>query len=368
MKVECIRESVRNALMSLERVTGKNLSLPILSGVHISASKKNNTISLQATNLDLGMEISLPAKIEEEGDIIVPPGVVIGILSGVFDKKIEMAVAQGNLSLSSVNTSSLVKGIQGEEFPTLPVVQGGVELTLPSKTLVEGVKSVWYSASLSDIKPEISSVHISIQNDIVVFVSTDSFRLAEKKINASRVNEEAELLLPYKNITEIMRIFEGVSGEVKILCNKNQASFFAGGTYVTSRVIDGIFPDYNQIIPKNHQTSVTALKQDFMNILKVANIFADKSNRIEIIADPKEKLFEIRSHNANIGENTSRIDATLEGEKISLGFNHKYLLDCLPSIKQESIVLHFAGQGKPLILQGKGDKSFLYLVMPLTPQ
>lgn len=366
MKTECIRDVLKNSLVSAERMAGKNLSLAILSGVYMRASKKNNALSLRATNLDLGIDISLPAKVEEEGSIVVPPGVLIGLLSGIYDKKTTLETSQENLLVTSINTSSTVRGLPNEDFPTLPVISGGESFEIPVNIFLDGVKNVWYSASTSDIKPEIASVYIYHQDNDVVFVSTDSFRLAEKKIQINGNLESFHLLVPYKNIIEIMRVFEGLSGNVKIAFSKNQVSFAAEGIYVTSRIIDGIFPDYNQIIPKNNSTEVTLLKQDFINALKMANVFADKFNRVDITADPSKKLFELRSQNTSVGENVARVDATLDGEKISLGFNHKYILDCFQSIKQESVVLRFAGAGKPLVIRGQGDKSFLYLVMPLS--
>lgn len=167
-----------------------------------------------------------------------------------------------------------------------------------------------------------------------------------------------------------MRVFEGVSGNgnIAIAFNKNQVAFTSaeGGIYVTSRIIDGIFPDYDQIIPKNHTTEATLLKQDLINALKISTVFSDKFNRVDLTVSPVKKLFEIRSQNASVGENTAKIDAELSGEEISLGFNHKYILDCFQSIKQESVSIRFAGAGKPMVISGAGEKSFLALIMPLS--
>ena len=374
MKTECLKDVLKNALSQAEKMTGKNLSLPVLSGVYVSANKKTNTLSLRATNLDLGIEISFPAKVEEEGDIVVPPAALVGLLSGIYDKKASLFVEGGNLAISSINTSSLVKGIPNDGFPTLPVIQegeggSGESFEIPVSVFLDGVKSVWYSASTSDMKPEISSVCLYRKDDDAVFAATDSFRLSEKKIPLkNQGGKNFHLLVPHKNIIEIMRVFEGLDGAMKISFNKNQVSFSAPekGIYITSRIIDGIFPDYEQIIPKNHSTEATLLKQDLVNALKIANIFSDKFNRVDIAVSATKKLFELRSNNAAVGENTARLDAQITGDDISLGFNHKYILDCFQSIKQESVTLHFAGAGKPMVLRGAGDKSFLSLIMPLS--
>ncbi len=363
MKIETIKDTLRTAVGQVERMTGKNLSLPVLSGIFLSA--KNNTLLLRSTNLDLGIEISLQAKVESLGEIIVPGGVLSSLLSGVYDKKVVLEESQGNLQVVSQSASSVIKGLPNEDFPTLPVIQDEEGFEVSAEKFIDGVRSVWYSASTSDIKPEIGSVYIYQKDDDMVFAATDSFRLAEKKMSIKSKAEGLHLLVPYKNIVEVIRVFEGTSENISIKFNKNQISFATSGTYVTSRVIDGIFPDYEQIIPKSFITEATVLKQDLLNSLKVSNIFADKFNRVDITVSPKGKTLELKSQNASIGENTFSVDAAIEGEEIKLGFNQKYIMDCFQSIKQESVVLRFAGAGKPLVIQGVGDKSFLYLIMPL---
>ncbi len=349
------------------RMVGKNLSLPILSGALLSWDEKKNSLTLRATNLDLGIEVSVPAKIEGSGEVVIPPSVLTGILSGIYDKKITLELSNGNLSLVSQNASSVIKGVHNDDFPTLPVILGAKVFEMPANKFFEGVQSVWYAAGTSDIKPEIASVYMYGDSDSIRFVATDSFRLAEKKIQIrSSIEDGIRLLIPYKNIIEIMRVFDGVSGDITISFNKNQVSFSMPGIHITSRVIDGVFPDYEQILPKDFVSNAVVLKQDFLNILKISTIFSDKLNRINLTISPKKRIFEVQSQNAAVGENVSHVDASLSGEDISLGCNHKYLLDCFQSIKQESVSISFAGQGKPLVIQGAGDKSFLYLVMPLT--
>lgn len=365
MKIECIKDNLKTALERVSRMVGKNLSLPVLSGTLLLGDEKKNSLSLRSTNLDLGIEVSLPSKIEGIGEVVIPPGVLMGILSGIYDKKITLEFTDGNLLVTSNSISSVIKGLPNEDFPTLPVISSAKSFEIPAEKFFDGVQSVWYAAGTSDIKPEIASVYMYGEGEYITFVATDSFRLAEKKIFMPGAMDGMRLLIPHKNIIEITRVFEGISGNIVVLFNKNQVSFASEGIYVTSRVIDGIFPDYEQILPKSFTSEATVLKQELLNILKVATVFSDKLNRIDLSISPKKKMFEIRSQNAAVGENTSHLDASLLGEEIALGFNHKYILDCFQSIKQESVTLRFAGQGKPVVIGGVGDKSFLYLIMPL---
>jgi DNA polymerase-3 subunit beta len=147
--------------------------------------------------------------------------------------------------------------------------------------------------------------------------------------------------------------------------NKNQISFSSEGLYLTSRVIDGIFPDYRQIIPKNSTTNAVLLKQDLLNALKLSNIFSDKFNQVNLKISPKEKVFELSSSNNDIGENKTYLDAAITGEAVELGFNYKYFLDCFPSINTDSLSIKFSGASFPIVVNPVSDSSFTYLIMPM---
>ena len=134
---------------------------------------------------------------------------------------------------------------------------------------------------------------------------------------------------------------------------------------MVSRVIDGVFPDYKQILPKEEKTKVLLLKQDLINSLKISNIFSDSFNQMNISIKKGDKIIKIKTKNNNIGENTNKIEANIEGEDIEVNFNYKYIIDCLPSIISDSVSLSFNGINKPLVIRGTSDKTFTYLVMPM---
>jgi DNA polymerase-3 subunit beta len=231
---------------------------------------------------------------------------------------------------------------------------------------VKGLKSVWYSSSVSSVKPELSSVYIYINDGNLVFAATDSFRLAEKKIKAPVLTNLSDILIPFKNIPDIIRILEGMGEEVKVLINKNLISFTSKDVYLVSRLIDGVFPDYRQIIPKNFSTEAVMLKQDLINALKISNIFSDKFNQIHLTIDPKEKSFQIQTKNSDIGENSTAVDSALTGDRIEINFNYKYIADCFQSIDADSISLQLSGINRPMVIRPvSGDQSFMYLAMPM---
>lgn len=364
MKLECVKDTIKEVVSFAEKITGKSQNLPILQSILLTAEGK--TLKVRATNLDIGVEFEVPAKIEKKGTISVPGSVLSNTLLGLQDSKnISIDLVNNNLFLSTEHTSTTIKSYQSDDFPTLPVVKDGEPIVIPGKKFTNGLKSVLFSASLSDIKPEIASVFIHSEGEYTLFAATDSFRLAEKKIQNKKTNSFPSIIIPLKNVVEIVRIIENTNEDITIHTNKNQLSMYYDGVYITSRIINGIFPDYKQIIPKTHTTEIIVLKQDLINALKVSNVFSDKFHKTNFVIHPKDKLFEINTQNADIGENVTKIDASLSGDLLEIGFNNKYILDCLQFIKEDSVVMKFNGENKPMTIQGLGDNSFIYLVMPI---
>jgi DNA polymerase-3 subunit beta len=323
------------------------------------------SLKLRATNLNIGIEVELPAKVEKEGTVAVRGDVLsslFSILQG--DLTVSFELINGNLLVKTKSSTILLKSIPHDDFPTIPNVEGE-SMVISNKKFIEGIKSVYYSASVSEIKPEIGSVYIYPEEDLLVFVSTDSFRLAEKKIKIKQKLSFDGILIPFKNTVEIIRIFENLDGDLKINLQKNQISLSLDNIYLTSRVVDGNFPDYKQIIPKNPTTKAIILKQDLLSSLKISNIFSDKFNQVEITVKPTEKFFGFESKNSDIGENNTEIDGALSGESVVANFNFKYILDCLQSIPVDSLSLELSGNNKAMIIRGVGDTSFMYLVMPM---
>ena len=365
MKIEAIKNKLTDALNHAERVTGRNMSLPVLGCVLLYADSGNLKIS--ATNLDLGIEISLPVRVVEKGALAVPGKVLSSFISHLTgDGGVVLETLNNNLKVSTKHITTTIKSLPHEDFPTIPNVSSENSLKINTKDFIDGLKSVWYSASLSSIKPELSSIYIySDDSNNLVFVATDSFRLAEKKVKTKKTKQLGQILIPFKNVGEIVKIFEGVGGEIEVRIDKNQIAFLYGEMHLTSRIIDGVFPDYKQIIPKEFKTSVVVLKQDLANALKLANIFSDKLNQINIKAAPSKRIFELNTKNADVGENNNKLDAVFEGEDISINFNYKYIADCFQSINSDSVTLGFNGLSRPVVIKGVSDKSFLYLVMPM---
>ncbi len=365
MKAICLKSHLKDAISLCERITGKNLSLPILNNVLIS-SEDNRTLRFIATNLELGIEVEIPAKIEKKGKLAVPAGIVNNFLVNFSgDENITFESQNENLLISTVNSSTLIRGQASDDFPILPKIKDNKGIIMDINDFTYGLKSVWYSASVSNIKPEIASVYIySEKGTPITFVATDSFRLAEKK-GKKDFGDMSPMLVPFRAVSEILRIFEDKDGDMKIISDKNQVNIEAKNIKFVSRLTEGVFPDYQQIIPKKFTTDVIIDKNVFTNALKTAGIFSGKLNELNISVKEEGENVTLRTSSAEVGEHTNKIPAKVTGEEIKMTFNHKYIFDCLTSIASSKIILRFVGEGRPLLISGTEDTSFQYLVMPM---
>ncbi len=326
MNVECIKEKLSYALSKAERITSKNITLPVLSCVLIEAN--NSTLTIKATNLDLGIEISIPVKVIKPGRVAVSGGILNNFISNVSDNNLILEEESGNLKVKTKHTQALIKAFPTEDFPNIPKVSNSKNFTFNAPALVKGFKSVMYSSSLSTIRPVLSSVMVYSDEDSVVFVATDSFRLSEKRVSTKKHKDFNQILIPFKNVAEIIRTIDDIKDDLEVNLNENQISFSYNDLYVTSRVIDGTFPDYKQIIPNDIKTEVTLLKQDLVNSLRISNIFSDKFSQVIFNIVPKEKILKITTKNTDVGENINNIDSIIKGDSLTISFNYKYIMDC----------------------------------------
>lgn len=365
MKAECVQEKLQKVLSQAERIAGKNLNLPVLSCFYVEAA--DGKIMVRATNLDVGFQSGVPAKVEEDGKVAVPAAAFASFVGNLFGEKSVKLKSDGQLlSVVTAKNKTNIKCLPVDDFPTLPNISEEKGFEMNATDFIKGLKAVWYSSSISSIKPELSSVYVYPDDGFLVFAATDSFRLAEKRVKTKITAKDFErILIPFKNIPEIIRVLESAGGNTLVRLTGNLIAFSFGETYLTSRVIDGVFPDYRQIIPKEAKTEAVVLKEDLVRALKTATIFSDNFNQINISIRPSDKKLELTTKNNNLGETVTALDAALTGEAVEVNFNYRYVSDCLQSIDADSVSLSFAGAGRPVVIRGVGDGSFMYLVMPM---
>jgi len=364
MKISTTKEKLLNAVVLSERIAGKKESLQILSCILLEVGKD---LSVRATNLEAGINVHISGDIIEKGIVAVPANVLSQTLHSINSEKINLKTESDNLLVEARGTKTLIKSIPHEEFPALIGNNGHKKgITVSRERLIRGIQAVSYAASSSMIRPELGSVFISLQAGAIVCVATDSFRLAEKTIPGAAGKQDIEVLIPLKHAMELVHTLEHIAGnEVNLYLDDSQIVVYADDVEYVSRVIEGNFPNYKEIIPKTFTSEITVLKSDFIETLRKARIFSGNDQHIGLHLYPKRKIFTATAQSADVGEMSDSIDAAFSGEDVDINFHIGYLADGMSSISSDSITLSFSGVGRPLVIKGVSDSSFMYLVMPL---
>ncbi|MDE1925160.1 MAG: DNA polymerase III subunit beta [Patescibacteria group bacterium] len=363
MKFECIVEQLLGAVATSVRFVERRANLPVLGSILLSAD--GGRVILRATNLECGVEITIAAKVLGEGVVAVPGAILYGFLSNIKGKTVSVELKGEVLKVEAERATASMKTVPHEDFPILPRVSAERSFSAKSSDLMRAIRSVGYCASTSAIKPELQSVLLFGEAGKLTAAATDSFRLAEKTVPLRVGGSVPQLLFPARNAAELVRILEGVSGDVEVYYNDNQLSTHIGEVYCTSRLIDGAFPNYRQIIPKSFSTEAVILREDFAAALKSLSIFADKFSQVSLQIEPAKKAILLTSRNPDVGEQVSTVRATIQGDAAAMNFNGRYLADSLQAISGESVRIHSNGPGKPLLIKDAADESFFYLAMPM---
>lgn len=363
MKFITTVEKFKLMISMLEKITSKNAALPILHTVYLHMS--GNKLLARATNLHVGAEYTISVKGEGEGMCAVQSTTLRTVLNSLpTNESIEVSFDGSMLSMKAGRASMKLATESPEEFPTLPQIQDADICTIPVEVLIEGIQSVVYAASTSDIKPEIASVYMYSDGNDITFVSTDTFRLAEKKFHVKNPIDGLQILIPARNANELVRLCDGVEGDIEIHYSKHQMSLYAEGLYCTTRVVDGVFPDYRQIIPKEFATEMKVLKEELVTTLKLSDVFSNKFHEMSMSIDSEKGECAVVSKNSGVGEQEYLLHATVKGESIDIHMNQRYLVESLQSLASDSIVF-LLSKNKPLIVRGATNGSFTYLIMPM---
>lgn len=367
MKFTCVKKDLEKALNISGIFIGKNLDLPVLSCVKLE--NKNNFLKILSTNIDTACDSKISIKSEKDGEVAVYAEVFLKTISNIKDEQISLETKENTLYLKTNSGEIKINTISTSDFPSIPEIETQekedefIKIELTKQNLLDGLTATYYAASKSNIKPELSSIFINFNLKEIIFVATDGFRLAEKTIDLKKENDKIKILLPLESANQFIKFLTFIEdGEIELFVFKNQIFLKAGNLIIFSRLIDGDFVDYKKLIPEEKQTSIIFLKQDFIDISKLINIFTNDFNQVKINVKSKKVILSTQNKKGN---NNTQLISTIEGEEIEMNFNHKYILDSIPSINTDSIEFVF-NINKPLIINPIGDKSFQYIVMPLS--
>jgi DNA polymerase-3 subunit beta len=366
MNIVIIKDKLKEGLDMVARASGDHPTLPILKNILIEAQK--DLITLTATNLEIGVRCKVPGKISKEGSITVPVGLFGQIISNLSDERVEIRVDDNKLKITTDSYSADIQGSPADEFPSLPAVENTEQFIEIESALFRGaIESVLSASQFSELRPELSSIFLQFLGDRMVLVATDSFRLAEKTINDSQfrsaVEEEFRILLPLRTGQELTRVL-GDKGMVRIYRDPNQVLFRTENMDFISRLLEGTFPDYQAIIPKEYQAEMTVDRDDFLGGVKLVGAMSGVSLETTL-KQGKGGSLEIFSSDEKLGENAYHLETKAEGSFKEATFNWKYLLEGARSMPPKEMVLGLNDDNKPAVIRPKQDNSYFYILMPI---
>jgi len=363
MQIICLQENLKKILNITERIIGRNLTLPILNNILLIVEK--NKLKISSTNLEIGINCWLNGKTQKEGSITVPAKLISSFVGNLPNKKITLKTKNNQLKVECEKFKSTINGLSADDFPIIPQIKDTPLIKIKGNILKNNFAQVVEMASISESKPEIMGIYMEFDNKSIKLAATDSFRLAEKviEINSKKLNKQF-IIIPQKTIQELIRILGEEDVDVDIVLSHNQILFDLGNTQIISKLIDGQYPDYQQIIPDKFQTQIIINKAELINNIKIASLFSGNNN-INFSINPQKSIIEISAKSGDVGENKSQIEAKIEGKELNVIFNHRYFLDGLNNIFSDKVIIGLNSSAKPVVIRPFGDISYTYVIMPI---
>ena len=361
------KDNLLYAIQTVQRAISPKNPLTILTGILFKAD--NNTLTLRATDLELGVECFVPVKVIQPGETVLPSKYIIDIIRRLPDTNIEF---KSNDLLNSVtikykNSQANIHGFPADEFPMLPPLNEGINFTVPINIFKKMLKQTIFATGTDDNRPVFTGVLFEIVDNHFKLVATDTHRLAMITENlALTENNLPSIIVPGKTLGELLKILSTIQDdEIKITVTDNQIFFLLNEINIISRLIKGKYPNYRQVIPQNIICKMHIKLDEFMNSVERASLLSSSVAQ-HIKLDCENSDFVIISSNNEAGHIYEEIAASFEGEALQIYFNSKYLMDALRAVNSEKIHLEFSGSISPCILRTE-DSNYLSILLPVRP-
>ncbi|HWT55621.1 MAG TPA: DNA polymerase III subunit beta [Candidatus Microsaccharimonas sp.] len=361
MKLQVTQENLTRALGAVARVANTRGTLPILANVLVKTS--NNRLSLSATNLDIAITQYIGAKVQTEGSITVPARLMQEFISSLPSGVINLELEETKLKISTDQYNSTVNGIVADDFPVMPAIASGKTIQLDGPLLKKGLQQVVFAASNDESRPVLTGVLIHSFEGKLYLAATDSYRLAEKEIGATK--DEVSLLVPASAMNDLLRVLADDVEKVELTYDEQQVLFSVGDVELVARLLEGKYPDYRKLIPTTFAVTVRLKRADLLNVTKVSSLFARESaGSVTIKVDEAAQELSIRSIASQLGENTATATGTVSGSG-EITLNSRYLLDALQAFGAEELTFGFNGKLDPTCLNDTQNSDYAHIIMPL---
>lgn len=362
------QENLSKSLSQVSRITtGKN-ALPILNNVLIEAEK--GSLKLTTTNLEIAIITQIRAKIEKEGKTTLPCQILTNFIDLTAKEPIEIELKEEGVHFKSKNSLTTIKGTPADEFPLIPQIEKKDYFKIKAEALKTALDKVIFAVSPTETRVEISGMLFVLNSPEVGYltlVGTDSYRLAEKtaKFEEANFKDKKELIIPAKTLQELSRLLEK-EGVIEVYFSENQVLFAYDSTELISRIINGEYPDYKQIIPQASVTRAVLEKDSLLKAIKAVSLFTKTGiNDINLKFLSKNNKVVISSLNSQVGQSEINLEAEIKGDDNEIVFNYRYLLDGLLNINGSEIKIGMVDDHIPIVITSPEEEGYLYLVMPI---
>jgi len=382
MKISCIQENLKQGLSLVSHITSKNVNLPILNNVLIEV--KDGSINLSTTNLEIGINCKIRGKIESEGAFTVDAKLLTDYINLLPKERIDIELEENFLSVNCNNHSTKINGLSSVDFPLIPQLEKERPYICNADSFRKAISQVIFATAHNEARPEISGVLLKFGNKTLTAVGTDSYRLAERKVSLDNdsCSDEKNIIIPVRTLQEVARILTSYKDNIEIpenihiYVNEGQVLFVYDVVQLVSRLVEGKYPDYEQIIPTKSETSIVTNISDLIKAVKTSSLFSKSGiNDVNLEFIPSEtenkvdSYIKISSMNDQIGENISTVNANITGLKNGTVLNYNYLLDGLNSIDSPEVSVELLDSSSPCVLRPAGatdiKDAYLYIIMPI---
>jgi DNA polymerase III subunit beta len=372
MNLSILKENLKQGLFIVGHLAGKNANLPILNNVLVEVKKEG--VKLITTNLEIGITHFIRGKVEEDGSFTVDSKIFSDYINLLPNKKIDLIKKDGSLEVQCENYKTKIKTEASEDFPLIPQIERKNKKTAKIEDFRRALSKTVFAASASESRIELSGVLFTISKGRMILAATDSYRLAEKEIAIKEEGvgavEEQKVIVPTRTIQEVLRILSGLEqkgdAEIDFYISDSQILFVVDNTELISRLIEGQYPDYRQIIPATGKTTVLINRSELMRAIKASALFSKSGiNDINLDVPEGKNQAIISSTSGSTGENIVKIEAETRGIDNGIIINYQYLLDGLNNIDEEIIKLEIIDGNTPCVIKPVNEKGYLYIVMPI---
>jgi DNA polymerase III subunit beta len=362
MKIICTQENLKNGLAIAGRIIGNTNTLPILNNVLLKTD--SGLLYITSTNLEIGLRTQVRCKVEDPGEVCLPAKIISELVAALPSGNIEIETTDQGVEIRTDNYKTKIHSLPADEFPIIPHIERKQVITLPSQEFKKALESVIFAASTNETQPEISGVLFKTEPSGLRLVATDRYRLAEKQIPAPEI-ESREVIIPHRTVQEVIRIIGQQQVDFELILADTQLAVVLGETEIVSRLVDGQYPPYQQIIPDSSTTLLVVETQELLSALKTSGIFSRSNNSVVLDYSSGEKQVKISAASHDLGESTITVPAEITGESGVILLNHRYVIEALQNISDAQITVKIVNDSTAVIITPKQTMGYLYLVMPI---